>query len=107
MTTSVINGGVSHAGSPPEHIPLHNTFDWVFSNPFENESSFTPAEHRVPRIEPSRPIFVDQNAGMCANESLELHRRGTTECKVFAGLLSKKRKEEKKEEKEQGSEQLQ
>lgn len=50
-------------GSRPGHLPLRNTFDWCFAQPFSSENDFTPASHKLPRIEDSRPIFVDNQSG--------------------------------------------
>ncbi|KAF4981971.1 hypothetical protein FZEAL_2317 [Fusarium zealandicum] len=41
------------------NIPGANTFDFLFSNPFQEESDFTPAKQRVPRIHQDQPIFID------------------------------------------------
>ncbi|KAF7548716.1 hypothetical protein G7Z17_g6874 [Cylindrodendrum hubeiense] len=48
----------SYVGSPT-NVPGANTFDWLFSNPFETESEFAPLKQRVPRIDENAPIFVD------------------------------------------------
>ncbi|KAK0655052.1 hypothetical protein B0T16DRAFT_440419 [Cercophora newfieldiana] len=53
------NSAEAHSGTAPSHFPLRNTFDWCFSQPFVAESDFIPAARRVPQIEDSRPIFVD------------------------------------------------
>ncbi|KAM7188410.1 hypothetical protein V8F33_010661 [Rhypophila sp. PSN 637] len=56
--------GVAYAGAPPgDDFPIVNTLDFCFSQPFLNQSSFTPAAHRVPRIEDSRPVFIDNASG--------------------------------------------
>jgi len=52
-------------GSRPGHLPLRNTFDWCFAQPFASENDFTPASHKLPHIEDSRPIFVDNQSGAC------------------------------------------
>lgn len=61
---------MAYSGSPPGHVPLSNTFDWVFSNPFCRESDYTPQSQLVPRIEDDRPIFVDYKSGMCSSLAL-------------------------------------
>ncbi|KAH7129395.1 hypothetical protein B0J13DRAFT_137376 [Dactylonectria estremocensis] len=48
----------SYAGAPA-NVPGTNTFDWLFSNPFESESDYLPPQRRVPRIDSNTPIFVD------------------------------------------------
>lgn len=56
----------SRTGAPPTTLDSAlgtNVFDWLFSNPFEHESSCTPSSQRVPRIEDSRPVFVDNASG--------------------------------------------
>lgn len=53
-------GAVSGA---PVEFSAPNLFDWLFSNPFESENAYTPAERLVPRIENDRPIFVDNATG--------------------------------------------
>lgn len=52
----------SYAGFPA-NVPGANTFDWLFSNPFESESEYTPLKQRVPRIAEDAPIFVDHASG--------------------------------------------
>lgn len=53
----------AYVGSRPGHLPLRNTFDWCFAQPFSSENDFTPASHKLPHIEDSRPIFVDNQSG--------------------------------------------
>ncbi|KAF4467029.1 4-coumarate-- ligase [Fusarium albosuccineum] len=48
----------AYAGQPA-NIPGANVFDFVFSNPFQEESDFTPPKQRVPKIHDDQPIFVD------------------------------------------------
>ena len=55
---------MAYSGGPPGHVPLSNTFDWLFSNPFSRESDYTPASQLVPKIEDDRPIFIDYKSGM-------------------------------------------
>lgn len=54
---------VALSGSPPGNYPRSNIFDFVFGNPFSQQSDFVPASQRLPQIEDSRPIFVDNNNG--------------------------------------------
>lgn len=54
---------VALAGSTPRHFPASNIFDWVTGDPFERESDYTPATHRIAPVEGSRPIFVDHKSG--------------------------------------------
>ncbi|KAK4102340.1 acetyl-CoA synthetase-like protein [Parathielavia hyrcaniae] len=55
----VSSAGVAHAGSPAGNMPVKNTFDFTFSQPFQTTCDFVPPNHALPRIEPGRPIFVD------------------------------------------------
>uniref|UniRef100_A0A8H7TP78 AMP-dependent synthetase/ligase domain-containing protein n=1 Tax=Bionectria ochroleuca TaxID=29856 RepID=A0A8H7TP78_BIOOC len=50
-------------GAPTVAFASANTFSWLFSNPFEEESDFTPSQQRVPRVEDGRPLFVDEANG--------------------------------------------
>lgn len=52
----------SYAGFPA-NVPGVNTFDWLFSNPFESESEYTTLKQKVPRIAEDAPIFVDHASG--------------------------------------------
>jgi hypothetical protein len=68
---SAAESGVAFAGAPPGHIPRMGTFDWVVGDPFQHESEYTPAAHRVPRIDGSTPIFVDNKSGMASTAPRE------------------------------------
>ncbi|KAJ3468106.1 hypothetical protein MRS44_002171 [Fusarium solani] len=48
----------SYAGEPA-NIPGANVFNFMFSNPFQQESEFTPPKQRVPKIHEDQPIFID------------------------------------------------
>ncbi|KLO87242.1 4-coumarate--CoA ligase [Fusarium fujikuroi] len=48
----------AYAGTPA-NVPGANVFDFLFSNPFQNENEFTPRARRVPKIHDDQPIFVD------------------------------------------------
>ncbi|ROW01299.1 hypothetical protein VMCG_05924 [Cytospora schulzeri] len=50
---------VAYSGSPPGQYPRLNVFDFVFGNPFQNVSDHFPPGHKLPPIEESKPIFVD------------------------------------------------
>ncbi|KAG8169635.1 hypothetical protein KVR01_000380 [Diaporthe batatas] len=53
---------VALSGSAPgDNYPRSNIFDFVFGNSFSEQSSFVPPSQRLPHIEDSRPIFVDNN----------------------------------------------
>lgn len=52
----------SYAGEPG-NIPGANVFNFVFSNPFQQESEFTPPKQRVPKIHEDQPIFIDHASG--------------------------------------------
>ncbi|KAK3364657.1 acetyl-CoA synthetase-like protein [Lasiosphaeria hispida] len=70
--------GLAYSGGPPGHLPRCSTYEWSLSQPFESQNDFTPAAHRVPRIEDSRPIFVDNQTdrtlthGRIAADSLRI-----------------------------------
>jgi len=57
--------GLAYSGAPPGEVPVTNAFSFAFSQPFQNENAFTPAAHRVPKIKPDQPIFIDDKTGMC------------------------------------------
>ncbi|OIW29204.1 acetyl-CoA synthetase-like protein [Coniochaeta ligniaria NRRL 30616] len=50
---------LAYSGHPPGYVPHRNAFDWALSQPFQQQSDYTPADHVVPAIEPNRAIFVD------------------------------------------------
>ncbi|KAJ0106816.1 cetylsynthetase-like protein [Diaporthe amygdali] len=52
---------VALSGSAPGQYPHSNIFDFVFGNPFSQQSDTVPASQKLARIEDSRPIFVDNN----------------------------------------------
>ncbi|POS73977.1 hypothetical protein DHEL01_v207630 [Diaporthe helianthi] len=53
---------VALSGSAPKtDHPRQNIFDFVFGNSFSEQSKFVPPSQRLPHIEDSRPIFVDNN----------------------------------------------
>lgn len=52
----------SYAGEPA-NIPGANVFNFMFSNPFQQESEFTPPKQRVPKIHDDQPIFIDHASG--------------------------------------------
>jgi hypothetical protein len=62
--TSNSNRPAAYSGSPPGSVPLNNAFAFAFSQPFHSTNDFTPPEQIVPRIEATRPIFVDHKTGM-------------------------------------------
>lgn len=51
------------SGEKPGYMPQCNTFDWALSQPYQNQSDYTPRDHRVTEIESSRKIFVDDKTG--------------------------------------------
>lgn len=53
----------AYSGGPPTSFPSRNVFDFCFSQPFLAESDFAPASRKVPVIEESRPVFVDNKSG--------------------------------------------
>ncbi|KAK3331210.1 hypothetical protein B0H66DRAFT_510887 [Apodospora peruviana] len=75
------------SGSPPgDDLPLLNTFDFCFSQPFLLQNDFTPAAHRVPRIDGGRQIFVDNNNS--GRASLNFDQISIDSRALAAGLLS-------------------
>ncbi|KAK3337650.1 hypothetical protein B0T19DRAFT_413247 [Cercophora scortea] len=69
---------------PNEAVPLLNSFDFLFSQPFESENTHTPTSQVVSRIEDDRPIFVDN-----ATERAITYGQIRTDALAFAsGLLS-------------------
>ena len=53
----------AYAGTPVEFNAGGNIFDFVFSNPFQNENAYTPPEHRVAPVRGDQEIFVDEISG--------------------------------------------
>lgn len=53
----------AYSGTPPGHVPLNNTFDWCFSQPFSSVNDYTPQAQVLDKIEDERPIFVDNASG--------------------------------------------
>lgn len=49
----------AYVGSPTNIAPA-KVFDWLFSDPFETASDFTPDAHIVSKVEDERPVFVDE-----------------------------------------------
>lgn len=62
---------VAQAGTPRNVAPC-NTFDWLFSNPFQAENGHTSREQVVPRIRHDQHIFVDNESGKYAVLMMEL-----------------------------------
>lgn len=50
---------VAYSGSPPGRYPQSNVFDFVFGSPFKAVSDHVPPSQKLPPIEESRSIFVD------------------------------------------------
>ncbi|KAK7423800.1 hypothetical protein QQZ08_008843 [Neonectria magnoliae] len=71
----------SYAGSPA-NVPGANTFDFIFSNPFESESDYTPPQQRVPHIDDNAPIFVDH----ATDRALTFSRLRSDALALAAGL---------------------
>lgn len=57
------HGKLAYAGAEPSHIPLRNTFHFIFDQPFKSQNDWTPASQVVPRIEEDRKIFVEDKSG--------------------------------------------
>jgi hypothetical protein len=61
---SLSSNTVALSGTRPrEDYPRSNIFDFVFGNPFSQQSNFVPPSQRLAHIDDSRPIFVDNNNG--------------------------------------------
>ncbi|KAK0725982.1 hypothetical protein B0H67DRAFT_482333, partial [Lasiosphaeris hirsuta] len=73
---------VAYSGGPPGHLPPCSTYEWSVSQPFESQNDFTPAAHRVPRIEDSRPIFVDN----ATNRTLTYGRIAADSLRIASAL---------------------
>lgn len=55
---------MSHPNSSsPVNFQSANLFEWLFSNPFENESDFTTAQQRVPRGSNGEKLLIDEATG--------------------------------------------
>lgn len=54
---------VAYSGSPPGRYPQSNVFDFVFGSPFKAVSDHVPPSQKLPPIEESRSIFVDNKTG--------------------------------------------
>lgn len=52
----------AYAGSPTNFAPA-KVFDWLFSDPFEKASDFTPEANRISNVGDERPVFVDEATG--------------------------------------------
>lgn len=76
---------VALSGSPPGEYPRSNIFDFVFGNPFSQQSNFVPASQRLPQTEDSRPIFVDNKNGEKYNQVRE--RPGLRHVPHYPGAL--------------------
>ncbi|KAL2022982.1 hypothetical protein VTK56DRAFT_4197 [Thermocarpiscus australiensis] len=74
---------MAYAGSPPGKVPLKDVYTFAFSQPFQTASDFTPPEQVVPRIEPTRPIFVDNKT----DRKLTFGQISQDALAVAAGLL--------------------
>lgn len=56
----------------PANVPGANIFDFIFGNPFQNESDFVPRARRVPKIRDDQPIFTDHANGKLLPLSYEI-----------------------------------
>lgn len=72
---------LAYSGSTARDLPLANIFEFITSDPFQRESAYVPAAHRVAPVEESRPIFVDHKSGMY----YAIHPP-RVEARVFQGL---------------------
>ncbi|KAK0612392.1 hypothetical protein B0T17DRAFT_543487 [Bombardia bombarda] len=80
MSKTSDNNGIGEAGA----VPALNTFEFCVSQPFIAESPYTPASQIVPRIEDSRPIFIDHKSG----RALTFGQISSDALTIASGLLS-------------------
>ncbi|KAK4124752.1 acetyl-CoA synthetase-like protein [Parathielavia appendiculata] len=80
----MVSSAVAYAGSPAGHMPVKSTFDFTFSQPFQTACDFVPPEHALPRIEPERPIFVDNKT----DRTLTFGQISKDALALASGLLS-------------------
>jgi hypothetical protein len=52
----------AYAGGLVDFAPA-DVCTWLFSNPFQTKSDFTPRQQLVPPVEDERPVFVDELSG--------------------------------------------
>ncbi|KAK0667804.1 putative acyl-CoA synthetase /AMP-acid ligase II [Cercophora samala] len=74
----------AYSGAPAGKMPFDNAFGFTFSQPFQHESDFTPANHRVPKVKDEQPIFVDNPSGRALTYS-QIRADSLT---LASGLLS-------------------
>ncbi|KAK3951201.1 hypothetical protein QBC32DRAFT_325478 [Pseudoneurospora amorphoporcata] len=74
----------AYSGAPPGHVPLTNTFDWCFSQPFSFVNDYTPQAQVLDKIEDERPIFVDN----ASDRKLTFGQIRSDALALAAGLLS-------------------
>ncbi|KAK3354381.1 acetyl-CoA synthetase-like protein [Neurospora tetraspora] len=74
----------AYSGTPPGHVPLNNTFDWCFSQPFSSVNDYTPQAQVLDKIEDERPIFVDN----ASDRKLTFGQIRSDALALAAGLLS-------------------
>ena len=60
----------AYVGVTPGDLPLKNAFAFAFSQPFQTPSDFIPPEQVIKRVEPTRPIFVDNKTGRCRSHMM-------------------------------------
>ncbi|EAA35843.3 hypothetical protein NCU02485 [Neurospora crassa OR74A] len=74
----------AYSGAPPGHVPLNNTFNWCFSQPFLSANDYTPQAQVLDKIEDERPIFVDN----ASDRKLTYGQMRSDALALAAGLLS-------------------
>ena len=62
MTDPSSPQGTAIAGQPVD-FPSAKVFEFLFSQPFHNQSDFVPDQQRVPIVDDERPVFVDEATG--------------------------------------------
>ncbi|KAJ4298368.1 hypothetical protein N0V88_003398 [Collariella sp. IMI 366227] len=64
-------------------MPMQNAFSFAFSQPFQSACDFVPPHHALGRVEPERPIFVDNKS----NRKLTFGQLSKDSLAFAAGLL--------------------
>ncbi|EGS22606.1 uncharacterized protein CTHT_0010770 [Thermochaetoides thermophila DSM 1495] len=74
----------AYVGVTPGDLPLKNAFAFAFSQPFQTPSDFIPPEQVIKRVEPTRPIFVDNKT----ERALTLGQISRDSLAIASGLLA-------------------
>lgn len=60
---------MAYSGFRPGQYPQSNIFDFVFGNPFQHENEYVPASQKLPLIDNSQPIFIDNKTSKHSPEA--------------------------------------